>query len=117
MRKSKLIQSIFRWLQLPMVVWWVWAASVQTNDPDPILWISIYGLAALFSLLGFFRWGGAIPALCLFFVAAIGSLYLSFGVIGQQHLFNSEEGREMMGLAIVSSWMLGVVWLQRDVSR
>jgi hypothetical protein len=78
---------------------------VQYNDPDPILWIAIYSLAAVTSFIyGFsklnntYLWGGAL----LFFV---GSFYFwpeTFeGIkIGSGDIKNIEEARESLGLII-----------------
>ncbi len=106
-----------------MTVVFVFSVAVQYNDPDPIRWMTIYGLAALcciWSFLGRLAW---------YFPAAVGVVALLWAsllapsVIGQtsfSEMFGSigminlavEEAREMMGLLIVAFWMavLAVTW-------
>lgn len=89
----------------------------QWNDPDPLLWISIYGYAALLSALAamqrFF-----LPLLLLGVLAGLaGFLYMYPGGIGEwvarewqqqdltmktQHM---EEAREAFGLLVVAAVM------------
>ena len=48
-------------------------------------------------------------------IAALWSAWLASGVLGQQPLFD-EEGREMMGLALIALWLgisAAVGWRQR----
>lgn len=110
-------RTLFRWAIWPMFVLLLWAAYLQTNDPDPWVWIGFYGGVACLSLLAFFgvghRWLTCIVSSGAFLVGC----YLAFYVIGQQHLFNSEEGREMMGLWLVSLWLGGVYWLQSSPGK
>jgi hypothetical protein len=80
------------------------AVAVQYNDPDPLRWMTVYGLAALGCLLAIF---GRLPragAALLAAAALVWALLLAPRVVGRQSL-NSEEGREMMGLLIVVFWM------------
>jgi len=58
----------FKAFNLLMVVLFLLSASVQLNDPDPMLWISVYVLAAAFSMAHAF---GKLPASLTF-----GDLYL-----------------------------------------
>jgi hypothetical protein len=90
-------------------------AFVQVNDPDPILWILIYGVMAIISVMAIFEY--FIPAL----MYALGLGYLVYLVIlfpGMMDWYNSpdrsllfddlakmqytyiEEAREFLGLAI-----------------
>ena len=90
-------------------------AFVQVNDPDPILWILIYGVMAAISVMAIFEF--YIPKLML--VLALG--YLVYGVVlfpGVMEWFQSndrsllfddlakmqflyiEEAREFLGLMI-----------------
>ena len=94
----------------------LFAAAVQYNDPDPLRWMAIYGLAALACVLSLARrLPRLVPAL-----VGVGALAwagtLAPGVIGRvsvEELFQSysmlsetvEEAREMGGLLIVAVWM------------
>lgn len=103
-----------------MVVLFLLAAAVQFNDPDPLVWIAIYTVAATVT---FWSIGAAeatqkrglrasVPALATT-AALSGAAYLSTKVFGLQPLFDSEEGREMMGLMIVAVWFAIVtLWLR-----
>jgi hypothetical protein len=90
----------------------LFAAAVQYNDPDPLIWMPIYLLAATASLLPLagvsIRWLAlALVAVCLPWAGA-----LAFRVIGKQPVLESEEGREMLGLLLVAIWM-GLLFLFR----
>ncbi len=97
----KKIKRALYWL---MVFLFLAAAGVQFNDPDPAIWIGMYTSASLVTYWGIVRQPPR--TLILFFatLVMVWSGYLATKVIGQQHLFNDEEGREMLGLAIVAAW-------------
>lgn len=92
------------------------AVAVQYNDPDPLRWMAIYGLAALACLLTL---RGRLPRLApiLIGLAALAwAATIAPGVVGRVSvgdLFESyamksepvEEAREMSGLLIVTVWM------------
>ncbi len=119
---------VFRTLSGFMAALFVFAVLVQYNDPDPIRWMAIYGLAAFFSLQaarGTLRSpvGPAIVAL----IALCWSLFIGRTVVGAvslSELFQSvamktdaiEVGRESLGLLIVAVW-LGIVALFGQRSR
>jgi hypothetical protein len=90
-------------------------AFVQVNDPDPILWILIYGIMAIVSVMAIFEY--FIPA--LMYALALGyTVYLVILFPGVMDWYNSpdrsllfddiakmqytyiEEAREFLGLAI-----------------
>ena len=99
-----------------MAILFLFAAAVQYNDPDPLRWMAIYGLAALTCGLSLV---GRLPRLAPVAVglAALGwAATLAPGVVGRVSvgdLFESyamksepvEEAREMGGLLIVTVWM------------
>jgi hypothetical protein len=99
-----------------MAILFLFAVAVQNNDPDPLRWMSIYGLAALacgLSLAGRLR--RLMPAL-IGLGALVWAGTLAPGVVGRVsvgELFQSytmmsepvEEAREMGGLLIVAAWM------------
>jgi transmembrane protein TMEM220 len=99
-----------------MAVLFLFAVAVQYNDPDPLRWMAIYGLAALacvLSLAG--RLPRFVPALvglgalawaCILAPGVIGrvsagELFQSYGMLSE----TVEEAREMGGLLIVAVWM------------
>lgn len=85
------------------------AAFVQLNDPDPEIWMPIYGFAAVGSIL--FLTGNlkSWVALIIAVVFVVGSLLywpdafegVDFGEQGMAN-HNIERGRESLGLAIAA---------------
>jgi hypothetical protein len=116
-----------RWASGVMALLFGLAVVVQYNDPDPALWMCLYGAAALLS--------GAVAlgrrplrsAIVVFAGLAGGAIYLlpalrwvrreSFTVASAGSLAD-EEARETLGLILVTVWtgaLLG--WLWRRVPR
>ena len=89
------------------------AVAVQWNDPDPLVWMLGYGLAALLSLAAFF---GRFPVLpnalaaagfAVWFLALAGTLpsapleaFTSFRMQTAAH----EQPREAVGLLLCCAW-------------
>ena len=83
------------------------SAGLQFNDPDPLLWIIIYGIATMFS--GLFVMG-KLPSKVLLFI--VGLAFTGFIVsfpetlegfeVGKGDPKNIEEGREAFGLLIIA---------------
>jgi hypothetical protein len=109
-----------------MTVYFLFAAVMQYNDPDPVRWMAIYGAAALACWLALvrrlWRWYPAGVALA----AVVWAATLAPGVIGHvapRELFSEtamlapavEEAREMLGLLIVAVWM-GVLFATATVT-
>jgi hypothetical protein len=117
----------FKAFNLLMVVLFLLAASVQLNDPDPLLWISVYGLAAAFCMAHAF---GKLSASWLFafalltFVWALTLVPTFWGKASLAEVFGRvdmkteavEVAREFGGLIIVTTWMLvlGIRRLKSD---
>jgi len=78
--------------------------AFQYNDPDPLIWMAIYGLAAAFCFLAVRGRQPRLPAAVIAAVAITWASTLAIRVIGKQPLFDSEEGREMLGLILVGVW-------------
>jgi hypothetical protein len=87
-----------------MLVLFLFSAAAQYNDPDPIRWMLIYVLAAAACLLALLRKLPRIPAALVSLAALVWAATLAVRVIGKQHLWQAEEGREMMGLLLVALW-------------
>ncbi len=108
--------NVFKWLNRLMVVVFLASAVVQYNDPDPLVWILIYGLAAAASLAAV-NWNRAwllssiVGAVTLAWSVAL--LPHFFGKVGFSGIFESmtmksaevEYAREFGGLMIVTAWM------------
>jgi hypothetical protein len=100
-----------------MTVLFVLGAAVQYNDPDPWRWVAIYASAAVASVLAL---RGKLPrwlAIMIAVIAAIWAATLAPCVVGYvrfSDLFREigmdspaiEEGREMVGLMLISAWMV-----------
>lgn len=110
-----------------MLVLFATGAVVQYNDPDPVLWMGVYGAGAL--CCGLFLAGqlptllsGGVAGLCL-----LGALYLLvqilFGPVGfldptgQEMMGLVEETREMFGFLITASWTGFLTWRGRRSTR
>lgn len=110
-----------------LLVAFVFSVVVQTNDPDPIWWVLVYGLAALACLLALLRRGhwafpAAVAVAALSWAAGIAPRVMGrvpfgdmFGAFEMESLA-VEESREMYGLLIVAGWMavLAVRWARRE---
>lgn len=99
-----------------MAALFLFAAAVQYNDPDPLRWMAIYGLAALACVLSLWRrlprlvpvvvglgtvaWAGTLAPGVVGRVS-VGELFQSYGMLSE----TVEEAREMGGLLIVAVWM------------
>ena len=58
------------------------SAGVQYNDPDPLLWIALYGGAATACLLSFTNWPHLWLLWALVVGPALGAVYLAAGLYG-----------------------------------
>lgn len=99
-------------------------AAFQYNDPDPEVWIPIYGFAALACLmayLGVGQWWFFVAMAGIYVVAAVyqwppkfeGFL---FGEMGMRSM-NIEMAREAGGLAICAAVMISLAVLMRRPIR
>ncbi len=94
----------WRFANWTFLLLFILAAAVQYNDPDPIVWMAIYGLAAVACGLALAGRLPRLPAVLLSLAAFAWAATLAVRVVGKQHLWYAEEGREMMGLLLVGSW-------------
>ena len=84
-------------------------ALFQHNDPDPMLWMILYGLAALACVLFHLRRLPPEAAAGFAVMVALWGLWLAWKVIAEKQNFFDEEGREMMGSFVIALWM-SVLW-------
>ncbi len=105
------MKAIFKILATVFLVLFLYAVYVQANDPDPLLWYVIYGVAALASVL-FLTDKLPYSVAVVLFIAYVISVYVAWpaqfeGVtIGEGDVKNIEEGREALGLLITAVIML-----------
>jgi hypothetical protein len=98
-----------------MLLLFLFAAAVQFNDPDPAVWIGIYGVAAVVCVLEIRRRTPVWMPVAVTLIALVwaGTLYYGTRDVPIMSLFAEwemrdvrvEEAREMYGLAIVAAWM------------
>ena len=104
-----------------MTACFLFSTIVQYNDPDPVVWMLIYGLAGLacvLAIMGRLHW--IFPAV-VGGVALAWALTIASNVIGKvafRELFEAfemkdervEVAREFGGLLIVTFWMAALVF-------
>ena len=104
---------MLRIANLVMIVLFVSWAYFQWNDPDPLLWMAIYGTAALACTLFAFGRLPEIAAAAFSACCVLGALYLAGRVVLERQFIFDEMGREMMGLLIVAAWTGLLAWQVR----
>ncbi|KAM5273338.1 transmembrane protein 220 [Ctenodactylus gundi] len=106
-------RGLWRGCNALMAVFFALAAFVQVNDPDAELWVVVYTIPAVLTLLvglnplvtGSFVWKMVSTVHILFcMVWAVGLAYHLL-LHAQQSILHEEEGRELSGLVIVTVWM------------
>ena len=107
-------------------------AFVQVNDPDPILWILIYGAMAVLSVMAIFEYyvpivlyllgvGYAVYLILLFpgmmdwFHSADRSLL--FDDLAKMQYYYIEEAREFLGLMICEIVLVFYIFLARALAK
>ena len=111
-----------------MAVLFLFAVAAQYNDPDPLRWMAIYGLAALACGLWLARrlprWIPVVVGIAALAWAAtlaprvvgrvsVGDLFESYAMKSEP----VEEAREMGGLLIVAVWMAVLTLVGRRPAR
>ncbi len=103
--------------------------AVQYNDPDPVRWMVIYGLAALCCMLFAFKKLPVYLPVVTAVAALIWAVLLLPAVFGKTipmrevfsmiHMFSPgvEEVREIGGLSIVAFWMIVLALKTRSFIR
>ena len=106
-----------------MLVFFGYATVMQYNDPDPLLWMTIYSVAAILCAMHLM---GRLPVragLVFIGLIIIHGLYLAYRIIGprffdeREMIGVAEEGREMIGVIIVAAWTGFMVWRTRGRRR
>jgi hypothetical protein len=102
-----------------MMVLFAGAAIVQINDPDPALWVGLYGLAALACALFTAGWLPRWAAALLAGGYTVGGLAMLLPILGPEAFYDTtgqemmglmETSREMMGLLIMAGWTGFLTW-------
>ena len=109
-----------------MTALFLFAASLQLNDPDPVRWIALYGAAAALSVaevLGRTRFRVALVAALGFTAGALVGLpellharaeaFTSF----HMRSLDDEVARESVGLLLCALWSALLAWRARRAGR
>ncbi len=109
-------ETLFRLACAALAALFTFAAYVQHNDPDPLQWMAIYGLAAVASAAS--AWGRrplAFPAILALLGLAWALALAPRALWGPADLdglarwqmtdTRVEEQRELAGLLLLSGWM------------
>ncbi len=109
------MKTFFRALALIFAIFFLWAAYLQLNDPDPIIWFTIYGVASLASVFFLIKKLDHVIAIglaILFFIGVFVYWPSKFeGIsIGGGDINNIEQARESLGLTINGLVMLLYAW-------
>jgi len=120
-------RTLFQVLNAIMLLLFAAAAVVQYNDPDPALWMTVYGIGAVCCAL--FA-AGRLPVLLSRSVAILcllGALYrlavILFGPLpfldatGQAMMGLVEETRELLGFLLTAVWTGALTWQKQRRSR
>lgn len=82
------------------------SAFVQANDPDPLRWMALYGLAAAAAAVGAHgRWRPLFGPALLVVVGVPSAAWLCVQVPGSTGIHRTELLREIGGLVLVCGWM------------
>ncbi|XP_012868873.1 PREDICTED: transmembrane protein 220 isoform X2 [Dipodomys ordii] len=85
-------RALWRACNALMAAFFALAAFVQVNDPDAELWVVVYMIPAVLTLLV-----GLNPL--------VTGLAYHLLLHTQQNILHEEEGRELSGLVIITAWM------------
>ena len=104
----------FPTLNAAMLCLFVAAAALQYNDPDPYLWMPMYGLGALWAAMFLLKRELPQLAVRLFSVLLLlGAAYLAISVLSQEEPAAVEQFSELGGLLITSAWSMVVLAMSR----
>lgn len=91
-----------------MTVLFAVMASVQYNDPDPVLWTTAYGLSAVCCALFVAGYRPVLLSGIVALACGVGAAYLLFRALGPVGVID-QTGEEMMGLTEVFRETLGLL--------
>lgn len=105
------MNTLFKVLAIVFGILFLVSAGLQYNDPDPLVWVTIWGLAGIIALAQAFNRVPGSVSLVTGVAALIGFFYtypekFEGFEIGQGDIKNVEEGREAYGLLIIAIVML-----------
>ena len=115
------MNTIFKILGFLFTVLFIISAALQYNDPDPVIWMMIWGISAIISFLFFLNKISFIITMIAGVLSFIGFMYLypsnflgSFN-LKDGDIENIELGREAFGLLIIALVMFMYAFRIRHV--
>jgi len=105
------MKYLFKVLTILFGILFIVSAALQYNDPDPLIWIIIWGLSGLITLAYAFNRVSFLTPMIAGIAALIGFFYcypekFEGFEIGAGDIKNIEEAREAFGLLIIAVVML-----------
>ena len=105
------METLYKLLGWVFVVLFSTSALLQYNDPDPLVWISVYTCAALVTLGFLFNKVSYIVPFLVGLIGFFGFVYqfpdkFEGFVVNEGNIQHIEEGREAFGLLIMAIVML-----------
>ena len=104
-----------KYINLTMVLLFVIAAALQYNDPDPLVCIGMYGLAAMFCVMFAIDKFPLIPAAAFAAACLIGGVVLLWSVFTGDPATQAELFNESCGLLLVFLWISTLGWTKYRV--
>lgn len=117
----------FKTINVIMILFLGLSAVIQFNDPDPILWTLLYGVATALAIL---HWAKPAHHGSIVAPIVVGLIALGWAVLLLPNVLESppsmrifegmdpnfpeiEEAREFIGLLMASAWMGFLAWRSR----
>ena len=109
---------MLRYVSLLIALVFVLFSIVQLNDPDPLVWIAIYGSVVVMAVLVYIKKLKALYMWLMLPLFLVGSIYLwpdHYEGIGQPMSAKPgiEEARESLGLLIAFACVLLLIFISR----
>ena len=113
------MMTILKYVNYVMSLSFLFSVIVQYNDPDPLVWMGIYGAAMIACILFTL---GKLPSFLPIMVGVVALVWMLsltsqvIGKVGFSELFQAfemkderiEVGREFGGLLIIVFWMMAL---------
>jgi hypothetical protein len=117
-----------KYIKLILAAVFGFGAIVQVNDPDPLVWILMYGVASAMCVYSMIRPAVYGPPVVVGLIALVWAITLAPGVVGDipfGDMFSAwemkdtgiEQSREMYGLLLIAASMLGIAYANKRTRR
>jgi len=112
---SRTALCFWRFLNLFMSIFFMVATGLQYNDPDPMVWMFLYGFSSIICITIVINpyvqerrlWRMLVTVHLLYTVGLLVYAILAYGhlVVKNLNILHDEEGRELCGLSLVAIWL------------